>query len=173
MENYTSVDICEVYFSPPSQDWGPNKLLGGSRIYAGQSALWTIPPGNYDLWALDCAGNGLVVISNQPIYGDWVWEIYTPLPPPPPPAEPITLAVYNHCNEAIGELYIYQPSDPTNGPNQIEGYSIPPGGSQFFGIESGMWAIDAYDVGGYWLDSMPPMDFPPGSDPMWNACASG
>ncbi len=173
VENYTSVDICEVYFSFPSEDWRPNRLLGGARIYAGQSALWTIPPGNYDLWALDCAGNGLVVISNQPIYGDWVWEIYPPLPPPPPPAEPITLAVHNYCSEAIGELYIYQPSDPTNGPNQIEGYSIPLGGSQFFGIESGMWAVDAYDVGGYWLDSMPPMEFPPGNDPMWNACASG
>ena len=165
VENYTSVDICEVYFSPPSEGWGANRLLAGNRIYAGQSALWTIPPGNYDLWALDCAGNGLVVVSSQPIYGDWVWEIYTPLPPPPP-AEPVTLAVYNHCSEAIGELYIYQPSDPTNGPNQIQGYSIPPGGSQFFGIESGMWAIDAYKVDGYWLDSMPPMESLPGTDPM-------
>jgi hypothetical protein len=173
VENYTSVDICEVYFSFPWEDWGPNRLLDGSRIYAGQSALWTIPPGDYDLWALDCDGNGLVVISNQPIYGSWTWEIYEALPPPPPPAEPITLGVYNYCSEAIGELYIYQPSDPDNGPNQIAGYSIPAGGSQFFGIESGIWAIDAYDVGGYWLDSMPPTEFLPGSDPMWNACAQG
>jgi hypothetical protein len=173
VENFTSVDICEVYFSRPADPWGSNRLLAGNRIYAGQSALWTVPPGNYDLWALDCVGNGLVVLSNQPVYGDWVWEIYPALPPPPPPTEPITVGVYNHCSEAIGGLYIYRPSDPTNGPNQVQGYSIPAGGSQFFGIESGVWAIDAYNVGGYWLDSMPPTDFPPGTDPMWNACASG
>jgi hypothetical protein len=172
VENQTSVDICEVYFSLPSEPWGPNRLLGGNRIYAGQSALWTIPPGNYDLWALDCAGNGLVVISNQPIYGNWTWEILPPAPPAPP-AQPLSLTVYNYCSEAIGELYIYRPSDPNNGPNQIPGYSIPPGGSQTFGIESGIWAIDAYKVDGYWLDSMPPTEFPPGSDGMWNACAVG
>jgi len=172
VENYTSVDICEVYFSPPSEDWGPNRLLAGNRIYSGQSALWTIPPGNYDLWALDCAGNGLVVISNQPIYGDWVWEIYTPLPPPPPPAEPITLAVYNYCSEAMGRLYIYQLADPDKGPNQIAG-SIPIGGSQIFSLDPGWWAITAEGVGGNYLDSMLSREFLPGTYPMWNACAQG
>jgi len=48
-----------------------------------------------------------------------------------------------------------------------------PGGSQTFGIHSGTWAIDAYKVEGHWLDSMPPIEFPPGDDGMWNACAVG
>jgi hypothetical protein len=171
VENHTSVDICEVYFSPPSESWGSNRLLAGNRIYAGQSALWTVPPGNYDLWALDCNGNGLVVISNQPIHGDWVWEIYTPLPPPPPP-QSVTLTVYNYCSQDIGRLYIYQPSDPNKGPNELSG-PIPIGGNEIFSLDPGWWAITAEDGQGNHLDHMNSMEFLAGDSPMWNACAAG
>ena len=148
------MDICEVYFSPPADPWGPNRLLDGNRIYAGQSALWTIPPGNYDLWALDCAGIGLDTITNQPIYGDWTWDIYQPLPPPPPPADPLSLTVINYTADAICELNMYLTDDwPDIGPNQVAGYCIPVGGSQTFGIESGDWTIDAYDSTSHWLSS--------------------
>jgi hypothetical protein len=171
VENQTSVDICEIYFSLPSEPWGPNRLLGGNRIYAGQSALWTIPPGNYDLWALDCAGNGLVVISNQPIYGEWLWEIYTPLPPPPPP-QSVTLVVYNYCSEPISRLYIYPLSDPDKGPNDIAS-PIPIGGNEIFSLDPGWWGITAENAQGSHLDHMGGMEFLAGDSPMWNACAQG
>jgi hypothetical protein len=171
VENRTSVDICEVYFSFPWEDWGPNRLLGGNRIYAGQSALWTIPPGDYDLWALDCDGNGLDVISNQPIHGDWTWDIYAPLPPPPPP-QSVTLTVYNYCNQDISRLYIYQPSDPDKGPNDLAG-PIPIGGSEVFSLHPGWWATTAENAQGSHLDHMNSMEFLAGESAMWNACAQG
>ncbi len=171
VENYTSVDVCEVYFSAPADSWGSNRLLGGNRIYAGQSALWTIPPGNYDLKALDCGLNELSVVWNQPIYGDWTWEIYTQLPPPPPP-QSVNLVVYNYCSEEIGRLYIYELSQPDKGPNDIA-FPMPIGGSEIFSLDPGWWAITAEDAQGNHLDHMEPKEWFAGDSPMWNACAQG
>jgi hypothetical protein len=151
VENYTSVEICEVYFSAPGAAWGANRLLGGTRIQAGQSALWTIAPGSYDLRAVDCGQTELNVVWSQPIYDNWTWKI---MPPPPPPAEPLSLTLVNYTADAICELYMYATSDwPDIGPNQTAGYCIPVGGSQTYGIESGDWTIDAYDSTSHWLSS--------------------
>ncbi len=171
VENYTSVDICEVYFSPPSESWGSNRLLQGNRIYAGQSALWTIPPGNYDLKALDCGLNELSLVRNQPIHGNWTWEIYTQLPPPPPP-QSVNLVVYNYCTEDIGRLYIYELSQPDKGPNDIA-FPIPIGGSEIFTLDPGWWGITAQNAQGTHLDNMEPREWYAGDSPMWNACAQG
>ena len=169
VENYTSVDICEVYFSAPSDPWGPNRLLAGNRIYAGQSALWTIPPGNYDLWALDCGENGLVVLSNQPIYGDWVWEIYTPLPPPPPPApDSFSITVHNECGKEICNLYLYL-SDQW--PDRGVPYFLSGGASETFEIHTGRWALEAWDCTDRHLDSLE-SEFWAGPVWDWDACGS-
>jgi len=162
VENYTSVDICEVYFSPPSEDWGPNRLLAGNRIYSGQSALWTIPPGNYDLWALDCAGNGLVVISNQPIYGDWVWEIYQPLPQPPQMSRFI---VFSSCAEPI--VYLQISAFP--GQNLVDVGAMFTGESRIFEVPPGQWSFVARDQWQQMLDGGEAL-FQEGSEVYFSVC---
>jgi hypothetical protein len=86
--------------------------------------------------------------------------------------EPVSLTVNNYCSEDIGRLYIYQPSDPNKGPNQI-GQSIAYGESEVFVLQPGWWAITAENASGSHLDHMNAMEFLPGTNPMWNACSEG
>jgi hypothetical protein len=167
--NDSGEEIYSVHFGSPYHDFATDQL-GSDIVQPGAHYNWNVLAGTYHIQAT--AGDGFVLDDafGVDIHGHFQWVIPQTRQPAP---EPLSLTVYNHCNEAIGSMYIYQPSDPTNGPNQIAGYSIPSGGSQTFGIHSGMWAIDAYKVDGHRLDSMPPTEFPPGRDGMWNACSEG
>jgi len=166
--NNSGEEIYFVHFESPYHAFADDQL-GADIIQPGSNYNWNVLAGNYHLQAVASDGYALDEVWGADVHGQYQWVI----PQTRQLSQPITLGIYNYCSEAIGELHIYHPDDPTTGPNQLQRYSIPPGGSEFFGIESGTWVIDAYNVDGQWLDSMPPMDFPPGHDPMWNACASG
>jgi hypothetical protein len=57
--NYADTEICEVYFSPTTEEmWGDNQL--GSNILRNNDALeWQLPRDSYDLQVWDCFGNFL------------------------------------------------------------------------------------------------------------------
>jgi hypothetical protein len=85
--NNSSTDVCEVYFSPPSEPWGKNRLVGGETIAPGGSALWTIPAGIYDLWVRGCSQNTLSLLWYQSVSGNYYWVI-PPGPEPTPTPTP-------------------------------------------------------------------------------------
>jgi hypothetical protein len=125
--------------------------------------------GSYRLQAVGRDGFVLDNRSGVNVQGHYEWVIRQARQPAP---QPVSLTVYNYCSEDIGRLYIYQLADPNKGPNRIAGL-IPIGGSQPFSLAPGWWAITAENALGNHLDHMAPMEFLPGTYPMWNACAQG
>lgn len=156
--NNSGVDVCEVYISAAGAPWGDNQLTGGDRIQTGQSALWEVTPGNKDFLALDCSGTVLDDQRNVAVHGSYDWVIWAAGPPPPPPPEPASVTVYNNCGEPMCCLFLFRQGED-RGWNELAGGSIPAGGSQTYGIESGDWIFEAYDCsdpvdcGHYYLDS--------------------
>jgi hypothetical protein len=166
--NNSGEEVYYVHFASPFHNFGDDQL-GSDTVSTGNTYIFNVYAGSYRLQAV--AGDGFVLDnrSGVAIQGHYEWVIRQARQPAP---EPVSLTVYNYCSEAIGRLYIYQPVDPSVGPNQIADL-IPIGESQVFSLHPGMWAITAQDVGGNHLDHMPPMEFLPGTNPMWNACAVG
>ncbi|MFO7586219.1 MAG: hypothetical protein R6W69_15935 [Anaerolineales bacterium] len=57
--NTGSVDICELYLSPASQeDWGVDQLAGQTISVEGQFTLRNIPAGLYDARLIGCDDAG-------------------------------------------------------------------------------------------------------------------
>jgi hypothetical protein len=57
--NTGSVDICELYLSPASQEeWGVDQLAGQTIAVEGQFTLKNVPAGLYDAKAIGCDGAG-------------------------------------------------------------------------------------------------------------------
>ncbi|GAB4541435.1 MAG: hypothetical protein Fur002_09860 [Anaerolineales bacterium] len=57
--NTGSVEICELYLSPASQeDWGPDQLNGATIPVGEQFILKNIPAGLYDANIVGCNGAG-------------------------------------------------------------------------------------------------------------------
>jgi hypothetical protein len=57
--NTGSVDICELYLSPASQEeWGVDQLAGQNIPVDGQFTLRNIPAGLYDARAIGCDDGG-------------------------------------------------------------------------------------------------------------------
>lgn len=60
--NTGSVDICELYLSPASQEeWGVDQLAGQTIAVEGQFTLKNVPAGLYDAKAIGCDGAGEAV----------------------------------------------------------------------------------------------------------------
>jgi len=60
--NTGSVDICELYLSPASQEeWGVDQLAGQTIAVEGQFTLKNVPAGLYDAKAIGCDGSGEAV----------------------------------------------------------------------------------------------------------------
>lgn len=60
--NTGSVDICELYLSPASQEeWGVDQLAGQTIAVEGQFTLKNVPAGLYDAKAIGCDGTGEAV----------------------------------------------------------------------------------------------------------------
>ncbi|HAE58777.1 MAG TPA: hypothetical protein DCG54_04515 [Anaerolineae bacterium] len=57
--NTGSVDICELFLSPASQEeWGVDQLAGQTIAVEGQFTLKNVPAGLYDAKAIGCDGAG-------------------------------------------------------------------------------------------------------------------
>jgi hypothetical protein len=164
--NNSGEEVYYVHFASPFHNFGDDQL-GSDTVYANNTYIFNVYAGSYRLQAVGSDGFVLDDRSGVAIQGHYEWVIRQARQP-----SPVSLTVYNHCTKDIGRLYIYQLADLDKGPNRIAS-PIPIGDSQTFSLEPGGWAITAQDVGGNHLDYMPTMDFPPGTNPMWNACASG
>jgi hypothetical protein len=167
--NNSGEGVYYVHFASPFHNFGQDQL-GTDVVYADNTYIFNVYAGTYRLQAV--AGDDLVLDdrSGVPVQGHYEWVIRQARQPAP---QQLRLTVYNYCSEALGSLYIYQPTDTGYGPDRIAGRSIPSGGSETFDVHSGMWMIDAYNANGDWLDTMPPTEFAQGRDVMWNACAVG
>ena len=166
--NNSGEDVVFVHFASPFHNFGDDQL-GSDTISPGNNYIFNVYAGSYRLQAV--AGDGYVLDdrSGADIHGQYEWVVPQTRQFSP---EPVSLTVYNYCAQPISRLYIYQPSDPDKGPNQI-GDSIGTNESEVFTLHPGMWAITAENAQGAHLDHMNAMEFLPGTYPMWNACAAG
>lgn len=166
--NNSGEEVYYVHFASPFHNFGEDQL-GSDTVYAGNNYILNVYAGNYRLQAV--AGDGYVLDDRSGVdvrdHYDWVIPQTRQFSP-----EPVSLTVYNYCAQPISRLYVYQPSDPGKGPNQI-GQSIAYGESEVFVLHPGWWAITAENAQGQHLDHMDLREFLPGTSPMWNACAVG
>jgi hypothetical protein len=166
--NNSGEEVYYVHFASPFHNFADDQL-GSDTVSAGNTYIFNVYAGSYRLQAV--AGDGFVLDNRSGVdvngHYEWVTRQARQIAP-----EPVSLTVNNYCSEAIGRLYIYQPSDPDKGPNQIAG-SIPIGGSEIFSLHPGWWAITAENAQGTHLDHMNSTEFLPGTNQMWNACAAG
>ncbi|MHB1384538.1 MAG: hypothetical protein ACYCYC_09435, partial [Bellilinea sp.] len=64
LDNQTSMDICEVYVSAEaSNEWGKNLLADYTPLAPGESRLFEMNPGLYDLLVRNCEGVTVLSIA--------------------------------------------------------------------------------------------------------------
>lgn len=166
--NNSGEGVYYVHFASPFHNFGDDQL-GSDTVSTANNYIFHVYAGRYRLQAV--AGDGYVLDdrSGVDVRGHYEWVVPQTRQFSP---EPVNLTVYNYCSEDIGRLYIFQPSDPNKGSNEI-GSPIPIGGSEVFSLHPGWWAITAENAQGTHLDHMNSTEFLPGTYPMWNACAAG
>jgi hypothetical protein len=103
----------------------------------GQSTLFTVLEGNYDLLAKGCAGQDLSLLWDQAIRGSYDWEIY-------PFIQPWAgLTVHNQSSVDICEVWL----TPEGGvaQNELVGGLIGVGQSRMFDLHEGLWDLEIWD----------------------------
>jgi hypothetical protein len=77
IENDSDVDICYVFISPSTaEDWGEDWLGDMEQLVAGESRLFYVDGGLYDLQAADCDGETLTEEYEVDLTDDLTWTIY-------------------------------------------------------------------------------------------------
>ncbi len=80
LDNQSSTEICYVFISPSdSEEWGSDWLGGVESILAGDQRVFYVDPGEYDLLAQDCEGEGNDLVEELAVdlTDDWsTWTIY-------------------------------------------------------------------------------------------------
>ncbi len=142
------MEVCELYTRVVGEtEWGENLLGRGESISDGESRLWQVAPGDYDLLAKDCAGNQLSAEQDVPIRESYDWVI--PLAVQPGGAQ---LTVHNLCGGPIFGLYCTD-CEGLSAVNLIEGDPIDRGESRTLSIpEEGFRVFEARDADDLWLD---------------------
>lgn len=76
IDNQSSFDICFVYFSPSgAQNWGADDLGSDSVILSGESFVFTLPSGTYDLLTVDCDDQTVTEEYEVDIFEDSTYTI--------------------------------------------------------------------------------------------------
>lgn len=79
LDNASSVEVCYVLISPTTaDDWGDDWLSEAESIIAGESRIFYLEPGTYDLAAVDCEeeSNFLVEETGVDLTDEWTtWTI--------------------------------------------------------------------------------------------------
>jgi hypothetical protein len=74
LHNNTGAGICWVYFSPPAEGWGDDRLGPTETVSAGQTRSWGIAEGTWDLKAVGCNDQEYIE-SRVNISGTYFWEV--------------------------------------------------------------------------------------------------
>lgn len=74
--NFLAEDVCVIYISPSGSDeWGENWLGEDQTLPPNLEIVFMIPPGTYDLAALDCQGNTLVEVYEREVFEATNWAL--------------------------------------------------------------------------------------------------
>jgi hypothetical protein len=90
LHNNSNQTICAVYIAESGEaEWGENWLGAGATVASGDSRVFSVPIGVYDLRAETCAEETVDVQRDVDTSGPVKWTI-DPLPPTPTPTPPPT-----------------------------------------------------------------------------------
>ena len=147
--NHSGQTIWYVYISlSTSSEWGDDQL-GSSTIGPGDSHVWQVPPGTYDLKAEDSAHHVVDVRFSQSIMGPYQWVIE-------PAAPPVSgnLVLTNSGGVTICHVYISLSTDSSWGTDQLAtGDTVAPEQSRGWEVPPGTYDLKAEDCGHNTLDT--------------------
>lgn len=77
LDNVSGLSICYVHIAPADAgDWGPDRLGSSEIVFAGESYVFQVVPGSYDLRAVYCEGeNNFAETLDVVIRRDVTWTV--------------------------------------------------------------------------------------------------
>jgi hypothetical protein len=75
LNNDSGQSVCYVYISPSTQTTWGDDWLGANMLFSGESHVFTVPLGTYDLRAEDCSYNIIDTRWSQYLSGSYIWNI--------------------------------------------------------------------------------------------------
>ncbi|MHB8191978.1 MAG: hypothetical protein ACYDGL_01725 [Bellilinea sp.] len=137
LDNQTSMDICEVYVSAEaSNEWGKNLLADYTPLAPGESRLFEMNPGPYDLLVRNC--EGVTVLSIAKFSSDIALTIGG--------SGTVPLQVENASTAEICFIYIVSQNNEGWGEDQLGSVeSILPGEGRIFFLDPNAYRLRAED----------------------------
>lgn len=143
--NNSGTDVWYVYISPTTETtWGED-WLGSDIIPAGSTYTFTnIPPGTYDLLAVDSNQNPIEVQMGVSLNGQYTWTVIGQ--GGGGGGGDTTLTIINNSGVTIFYAYVSPSSSPDWGADVLGAYTIPDGGSfTVTGLTAGTYDLKAED----------------------------
>ncbi len=147
--NNTGTEIWYVYISPSTSDsWGDD-WLGNATIPPGDSYVFQLSAGTYDLKAEDKDHNVMATRFGEQISGDTEWELYIE------GGGSASLTLVNNSGQDICYVYISPSTESTWGDDWLGASEIiASGDSRTFYLEPGTYDMKAEDCNREEIDSL-------------------
>lgn len=152
VRNDSGVEICWMYISPTTSDFWGNDWLGDESLEAGGERTFYLNHNEYDIQALDCNEDELVVEFGITI-SEGANEYVAQAVPGPSEDGDAALLVTNTSDVDICWLYISPSSFNVYGPDRLDDNILLAGDEIRFTLESGDWDVQAYDCQNRLMDS--------------------
>lgn len=156
--NSTGQSICYIFISPSaSESWGKDWLSTEKILETGQTAVFEVAPGQYDLRADDCDRRTVEERNDVDLTADTAWTVGTSAAAGSGSGNQVTLTLVNDTSEPVCIVRIGVPNsewiDDLLGANTIPGW-----GSYSVKIQPGIWTLQAEDCAGLVMQTEPAFD---------------
>ena len=144
VHNSTDRSIWYIYISPSTSDGWGDDWLGDSVLLSGESMMFSVPEGTYDLTALDPDDNVVAERYDLFISGEMEWTLFLE------DAEDdyVTLTLINNSGQHVCYVRISESTDSSWGDDWLGADTIPAGTSYSFYVLAGMsYDLQAKDCG--------------------------
>ena len=152
VRNESGTEICWMYISPTTSDFWGNDWLGEESLEAGGETTFYLNHNQYDIQALDCNEDELVVEFEINI-SEGANEYVVQEVPGPSDDGDAALLVTNTSGVDICWLYISPSSANVYGPDRLDENILVAGDEIRFTLDSGDWDVLAYDCQNRVMDS--------------------
>lgn len=155
--NFAETELCEIYFTPSSDDYWRENKAGGQSLADSASRQWEVQPETYDVQVWDCFGNSLEyynINADRSVEVQVYWNRIAVVPLGTTVDQAMTTfrwRVSNYAGVNLCAIYFSPTTDDMWGDNRVADEPLQPDFYYEWQLEPGVYDVRVEDCSGGYL----------------------